>query len=70
MVKISVCVYAFNAENYLLKCLNSICNQTLNEIEIFFIDRGVSGSNLNIIEKFNYKHNAIVHVISSQSVVE
>ena len=70
MVKISVCVYAFNAENYLLKCLNSICNQTLNEIEIFFIDRGVSGSNLNIIEKFNYKHNDIVHVISSQSVVE
>lgn len=70
MVKISVCVYAFNAENYLIKCLNSIYEQSLKEIEIFFIDRGVSGSSLKIIERFNLEHKNIVNVISSDNVVD
>ena len=39
-MKISVIVPVYNVENYLEKCLNSLVNQTLEEIEILVINDG------------------------------
>ena len=44
MVEISVLVPVYNVEMYLNKCLDSICKQTLREIEILCIDDGSSDS--------------------------
>ncbi len=39
-MKISVIVPVYNVENYLEKCLYSLVNQTLQEIEILVINDG------------------------------
>ncbi|MCL2567385.1 MAG: glycosyltransferase, partial [Alphaproteobacteria bacterium] len=40
MSKISIIVPVYNVEIYLEKCLNSIINQTLHDIEIICINDG------------------------------
>ena len=36
-VKISIVIPAFNSENYIAKCIDSIVNQTLKDIEIIIV---------------------------------
>ena len=40
MPKVSVIVPVYNAEKYLPKCVDSICAQTLQDIEIILVDDG------------------------------
>lgn len=53
MIKISFIVPVYNAENFLHVCLNSILNQSLNEIEVICIDDCSSDNSLNIIKDFS-----------------
>lgn len=50
--KVSVIVPAYNVETYLGKCLDSIINQTLQEIEIICIDDGSTDSSGMILEEY------------------
>ncbi len=54
-MKISVIVPVYNVENYLEKCLNSLVNQTLQEIEILVINDGSTDNSQKIIEVFQSK---------------
>lgn len=54
-MKISVIVPVYNVENYLEKCLNSLVNQTLEEIEILVINDGSTDDSQKIIEVFQSK---------------
>jgi len=36
--KVSVIIPVYNVENYLRKCLDSVINQTLNDIEIICVN--------------------------------
>ena len=54
-MKISVIVPVYNVENYLEKCLNSLVNQTLQEIEILVINDGSTDDSQKIIEVFQNK---------------
>ena len=45
-IKISIIVPVYNVENYIEKCLNSILNQTLKEIEIILINDGSTDNSL------------------------
>ncbi|MDO5556534.1 MAG: glycosyltransferase [Clostridia bacterium] len=38
MIKVSIIVPVYNTEKYLSKCLNSLVNQTLTDIEILIVD--------------------------------
>lgn len=38
MPKVSICVPVFNVEKYIERCVRSICSQTLDDIEIIFIN--------------------------------
>lgn len=38
---VSVIVPIYNVENYLSKCIESIMNQTLTNIEIILVDDGI-----------------------------
>ena len=38
MMKVSVIVPVYNTEKYLRRCLDSLVNQTLDDIEIIIID--------------------------------
>ncbi|MGM8364856.1 glycosyltransferase family 2 protein [Virgibacillus sp. W0181] len=49
---ISVIVPVYNVENYLEKCLSSICNQTKKELEILLINDGSTDNSPSICEAF------------------
>lgn len=59
-IKISILVPICNVEKYLHKCLSSLVNQTLQEIEIICINDGSTDSSLSIIKEFAGKDNRIV----------
>lgn len=55
MIKISIIIPVFNVENYIERCLNSLINQTLKEIEIICINDGSTDNSLNILHKYQKK---------------
>lgn len=61
-VKVSILVPICNVEKYLDKCLTSILNQTLNDIEIICINDGSKDASLDIIKKFANKDSRVVIV--------
>ena len=50
--KVSVLVPIYNVEKYLRKCLDSIVNQTLRDIEIICINDGSTDSSPEIIREY------------------
>lgn len=61
-IKVSVIVPVFNVEKYLSRCLDSIINQTLKDIEIICVNDGSTDSSLNILENYKNKDNRIIIV--------
>ncbi|MBQ6511124.1 glycosyltransferase [Methanobrevibacter sp.] len=51
-IKVSVIVPVYNNEKFLKKCLDSIANQTLAEIEVICIDDGSSDNSLEILNSY------------------
>ena len=66
MVLVSVIVPVFNVENYLKKCLESIMNQTLNDIEIICINDGSSDNSPNILNEIAKMDERII-VLSQEN---
>ena len=50
---LSITIPVFNAEKYLLKCINSILEQTFIFYEIILIDDASTDESLNIIKTIN-----------------
>ncbi|MFV0380340.1 MAG: glycosyltransferase [Anaerorhabdus sp.] len=59
MSDFSVIVPAYNSENFIERCLNSLVNQTLKDIEIIVINDGSTDSTQKIIDRFKVKHSNI-----------
>ena len=59
MQKVSVIIPVYNGEHYLRQCLDSVCNQTLREIEIICVDDGSSDSSFQILEEYQRKDDRI-----------
>ncbi len=51
-VKVSVIVPVYNSEKYLRQCLDSICAQTLQEIEIICVDDGSTDGSYAILKEY------------------
>lgn len=51
-IKLSIVVPVYNAEEYLEKCLNSLVNQTIKNIEIILVNDGSTDNSLKICERF------------------
>ena len=49
---LSVIIPVYNVEKYLAECLDSVCSQTLKDIEIICIDDGSTDGSLEILESF------------------
>ena len=52
MIKVSVIVPMYNGQAHLRQCMDSICNQTLREIEIICVDDGSTDSTPDIIREY------------------
>ena len=53
--KISILTAVYNVEKYITKCLESLINQTLKDIEIICIDDASTDSSLEILKKYQKK---------------
>ena len=59
MVKVSIIIPIFNTENYIAKCLNSLVNQTLQDIEIICVNDGSTDDTMLIVNKYAQKDSRI-----------
>ena len=59
MVKISVIVPVYNVEKYLKKCIDSIINQTFQDIEIICVNDGSTDNSRKILEEYKNKDSRI-----------
>ena len=55
-IKVSVIVPVYNVEKFIDKCLNSLVNQTLKEIEIIVVNDGSSDNSQKIIDEYVKKY--------------
>ena len=56
MKKVSIIVPVYNVEKYLAKCLDSLVNQTLEDVEIIVVDDGSRDNSKQIIDEFQTKY--------------
>lgn len=66
MLKVSVIVPVYNVKKYLIRCLDSIIEQTLKDIEIICVDDG-SDDGSELILKY-YADKGLIKVFSQQNL--
>ena len=66
MVKVSVVIPVYNVEPYLNICMDSVVNQTLEDIEIICINDGSTDKSLDILNSYAEKDDRIT-VISQEN---
>ena len=58
-IKVSVIIPVYNGENFLEQCMDSVCNQTLREIEIICVDDGSTDSSYEILKRYQQQDERI-----------
>ena len=53
MTKVSVVVPVYNTSKYIERCLKTLLNQTLSDIEIICVNDGSTDNSLEILEKIS-----------------
>lgn len=59
MPKVSVIIPVHNTEKFIEKCLDSVCNQTLSDIEIICINDASTDNSLEILKRYAAKDDRI-----------
>ncbi len=62
-MKISIIIPVYNVEKYLVRCLDSIINQTLKEIEIIVVNDGSKDNSQQIIDNYAKKDPRIISIL-------
>ena len=60
-IAVSIIIPVYNAEKYLVKCLDSIVNQTLKNVEIIIIDDGSTDGSSDICKNYAQKDGRIIY---------
>ena len=66
---VSVIIPCFNRAEYIKKCVDSIANQTLKELEIIVVDDGSTDSSAEIVRSLQKKDSRIILICQNQSGV-
>ncbi|MDD4839290.1 MAG: glycosyltransferase [Clostridia bacterium] len=67
MPKVSVVVPIYNVESYLTTCIDSLLNQTLEDIEIICVNDGSTDSSPQILEEYAKKDKRIKYITKENS---
>lgn len=67
MKKVSIIVPVYKVEKYLRRCLDSLVNQTLNDIEIVCINDGSPDKSLEILKEYKAKYSEKIVIIDKQN---
>lgn len=65
-IKISVIIPVYNAERFLEKCLESVVNQSLSDIEIICVDDGSTDRSLEILERY-WNNDSRIKILTQQN---
>lgn len=68
MIKISVIVPVYNCEKYIKKCLDSLVNQTLKDIEIIIINDYSTDNTHEIINEYLKKYKKIKYINNDKNI--
>ena len=71
MPKLSIIIPAYNAEQYIKQCLDSILQnskESLSKTEIIVINDGSTDNTLKILESYNHHKNIKIHTTKNQGV--
>lgn len=66
-VKVSIIVPVYNVEKYLVTCMESMVNQTLEEIEIIVVNDGSPDNSIVILEEYERKYPHKVRVFTTEN---
>ena len=69
MKDISIIVPVYNAEKYLVKCLDSLVNQTKKNIEIILVNDGSKDKSIDILNEYKEKYEQLKKDIESYKVI-
>lgn len=64
---VSVIVPVYNSEKYLIKCVESLVNQTLDNIELIFINDGSTDKSPRILDKYKKKYPLKINIITTKN---
>lgn len=67
-MKISVVVPIYNVEVYLERCLDSIVNQTLKELEIILVDDGSNDGSNRIARTYAGKDSRVILLVNEKNI--
>ena len=65
--KVSVIIPVYNTEEYLIRCLESVCNQTEENIEIIIVDDASPDNSWQLIEQYAAKDQRIIAIRHKQN---
>lgn len=69
MARLSVIVTSYNIEDYLEACLDSILDQTLDDLEIIVVDDGSTDGSPDIVRRYAERDQRIVPVLLEDNTV-
>ena len=64
---VSIVIPVCNVENYLRECLDSVINQTMEELEIICVDDGSKDNSLEILREYEKKDERIIIISKPNS---
>lgn len=67
MKKVSIVVPVYNMEKYLEKCMDSLVNQTLEDIEIIVVNDGSNDNSIKILNKYKKKYPNKIIIIDQEN---
>lgn len=67
MPKVSIIVPVYNVEAYLIRCLDSLVNQTLQDIEIIVINDGSTDNSGKLLRIYEKKYSNIIKVYDKEN---
>lgn len=59
MIKVSVIIPMYNVEKYIGQCVESVCGQTLRELEVICIDDGSNDATAQVVESLREKDERV-----------
>ena len=56
---VSIIIPVFNSENYLDRCINSVLNQTYDNLDVILVNDGSTDNSLKICKKYELKDKKV-----------